>query len=60
MAASFLVLVVAAIVAGHGWCMIGALVVLFLLALQRMHRVSKHYALELFVQYILIGGAPKG
>ncbi len=30
----------------------GVLTIMLLLALQRMHRFSKHYAIELFVQYL--------
>jgi hypothetical protein len=60
LAATFLVLLVVSIVMGKSWCVVGVVAALFALALQRMHRVSKHYAVELFVQCILIAGAPKG
>ena len=56
LAASFLVLIGAALVLGHGWIAAGRLGILFLLAAQRMHRFSNYYALELFVQYLLVKG----
>jgi hypothetical protein len=58
LAASFFVLLIAATVLGKGIYVVGALVLLLLLALQRMHRFGKHYALELFIQYILIADKP--
>lgn len=58
LAASFLALLIAAIVFAKGVYVIGALIVLFLLALQRMHRFGKHYALELFIQYLLVSDNP--
>jgi hypothetical protein len=54
LAASFLVLFILALIAGKGVYVTGGLATLFLLALQRMHRFGKHYALELFIQYLLI------
>jgi hypothetical protein len=35
----------------------GVLVVLFLLALHRMHCYSRHYATELFVQFLALKSA---
>jgi PIN domain nuclease of toxin-antitoxin system len=54
LAACFLVLLIAATVLGKGIYVVGTLVLLLLLALQRMHRFGKHYALELFIQYLLV------
>ena len=54
LAASLLVLLVTAIVLAKGLYVIAALVALLFLALQRMHRFGKHYALELFIQYLLV------
>lgn len=34
----------------------GTLVVLFLLALHRMHRYSQHYATELLMQFLALKG----
>ena len=39
---------------------VGIFGALFLLAMQRMHRFSNHYALELFVQYLLVKGDGSG
>lgn len=63
LAAAFLVLVIPAAALGKGAYPVGALIVLLLLALQRMHRFDRHYALELFIQYLLVtrhsdSGAP--
>lgn len=58
LAASLLVLFIAAIVFAKGLYVIGALVLLFWLALQRMHRFGKHYALELFIQFLLVSAKP--
>lgn len=52
--ASFLVLLIVAFVLAKGIYVVGALVLLLLLALQRMHRFGNHYALELFIQYLLV------
>jgi len=54
LAAAFLVAFVLAIAAGKGAAILGTLVVLFLLALHRMHRYSQHYATELFVQFLAL------
>lgn len=54
LAAALLVLLVAAALLGKGLTTVVALVVLFGLALQRMHRFGRYYALELFVQYLLV------
>jgi hypothetical protein len=56
LAASFLALIITAAILGKSLYVIGTLLVLFLFALQRMHRFGKHYALELFIQYILVSG----
>jgi|GEM_PF-715376 hypothetical protein len=58
LAASLLVLLLAAIVLIKGLYVIGALVALLFLALQRMHRFGTHYALELFIQYVLVSAKP--
>jgi hypothetical protein len=55
LAASFLVLTVLTLVLGHGLTTAGIFGALFLLATQRMHRFSKYFALELFIQYLLVG-----
>jgi hypothetical protein len=52
LAAAILVITIAAIVASKGLYVIGGLIVLFLLAIQRMHRFGKHYATELFAQFL--------
>jgi hypothetical protein len=52
LAASFFVLLPAAVGASQSRYVIGGLIILFLLALQRMHRFGKHYATELFVQFL--------
>jgi len=54
LAAALLTLIVVAFVLGTGLYTIGALVILVLLALQRMHRFAVHYATELFTQYLLL------
>lgn len=54
LAAALLVLLVAAALLGKGMPTVGALAVLFGLALQRMHRFGRYFALELFVQYLLV------
>jgi hypothetical protein len=56
LAAAFVVLFVLAIVAGKGVTVLGALFVLFMLALHRMHRYSQHYATELFTQFLITHG----
>jgi hypothetical protein len=56
LAATFVVTFVLAIVAGKGATILGTLVLLFLLALHRMHRYSQHYATELFVQFLALKG----
>jgi hypothetical protein len=48
--AAFVVFFVLAIVASKGAVVLGTLVMLFLLALHRMHRYGEHYATELFTQ----------
>jgi hypothetical protein len=48
LAAAFFTLFVVAIVLAKGAYVIGALVLLLLLALQRMHRFAVHYSIELF------------
>jgi hypothetical protein len=58
LAASALVLLLAAIVTAKSAYVIAALVIVFLLALQRMHRFGKHYAIELFVQFLTVTGRP--
>ena len=55
--AAFVVAFVLAIVAGKGATVLGVLAVLFLLALHRMHRYSRHYATELFVQFLALKSA---
>jgi hypothetical protein len=54
LAAAFLVLLVAAIILAKGVLTAVILGALFVLALQRMHRFAKYYALELLVQYLLV------
>jgi hypothetical protein len=52
LAAAFVVVFVLAIVAGKGWTVLVTLVVLLALAIHRMHRYGRHYATELFVQFL--------
>ncbi len=52
LAAAMLALMIAAIATSKGLLAVGALGIGVLLALQRMHRFSKHYAIELFIQYL--------
>jgi hypothetical protein len=53
-AAAFLVLFVAAAIVGKSAWVLVALAILFALAFQRMLRFSRHYAIELFVQLLLV------
>jgi hypothetical protein len=57
LAAAFVVAFVLAIVAGKGATVLGVPAVLFLLAMHRMHRYSRHYATELFVQFLALKSA---
>jgi hypothetical protein len=59
LAAAFLVLFVTAIIIGKSAWILVALAVLFALALQRMDRFSRHYAIELFVQFLQVKNGPK-
>jgi len=52
LAAAILILLGAAVATGQSLLVAGVLTIMLLLALQRMHRFSKHYAIELFVQYL--------
>jgi hypothetical protein len=54
LAAAFLILIIASITLAKGLFVIASLGMLLVLALQRMHRFGKHYAVELFVQYLLV------
>jgi hypothetical protein len=54
LAAAFLTLIIVAVVVSKGPVIIGVLIILLLLALQRMHRFAAHYAIELFTQYLLL------
>ena len=54
LAAAFLTLIAVSLVLGKSIYIIGALFVLLALAIYRMHRVSVHYAIELFTQYLLL------
>jgi hypothetical protein len=54
LAAAFLMLLIASVTLMKGLLVMASLCVLLALALQRMHRFGKHYALELFVQYLLV------
>jgi len=54
LAAAFVVLIVVASVIGKGIWIVSALLILLLLAIQRMHRFAVHYAIEVFTQYLLI------
>jgi hypothetical protein len=54
LAAAFAVLVTVALVLGKGLYITCALVILLVLAIQRMHRFAVHYATELFTQYLLL------
>jgi hypothetical protein len=58
LAAAFLALTFVALILGKGLYVIGALVILLLLAIQRMHRFAVHYATELFAQYLLLSAEP--
>jgi len=59
LAAALLVLLIAAIVTAKGAIVIAILLALFVLAMQRMDRFGRRYALELFVQYLLVQNTPK-
>jgi hypothetical protein len=54
LAAAFIALIAIALVLDKDLYIVGALVILLALAIQRMHRVSVHYATELFTQYLLL------
>jgi hypothetical protein len=54
LAAAFVVIFVLAIVASKGLTVLCVLVILFLLAVHRMHRYGHHYATELFIQFLAI------
>ncbi len=56
LAASFLVLTVLALTLGQGTMTAVAFGALLLVAVQRMNRFSKYFALELFIQYLLVTG----
>jgi hypothetical protein len=56
LAATLLILIVVAMATTKGLVPVAALVVLFALALQRMHRYARHYATELFVQFLALKG----
>jgi hypothetical protein len=58
LAAAFLLLTIVALLLGTGFYFVGALVILLALAIQRMHRVSVHYATELFTQYMILRAEP--
>lgn len=58
LAAAFLALIIVAIVVSEGLYVIAVLVILLLLAVQRMHRFAVHYATELFTQYLLLSNDP--
>jgi hypothetical protein len=58
LAAALLVLLVGAALLDKGLPTVGALAVLFGLALHRMHRFGRYFALELFVQYLLVTRDP--
>jgi hypothetical protein len=54
LAAAFVVIFPLAMVAGKGAAVLGTLIVLFFLAIHRMHRYSQHYATELFLQFLAL------
>jgi hypothetical protein len=54
LAAAFLVSFPLALVAGKSATVLGTLVILFLLAIHRMHRYGGHYATELFTQFLAL------
>jgi len=58
LAAAFLALIIVALAFGKELYVVFALVLLLLLAVQRMHRFAVHYATELFVQYLLLSNEP--
>lgn len=58
LAAAFITLLIVAFIVGKGPYVIATLVILFLLAVQRMHRFAVHYATELFTQYLLLSSDP--
>jgi len=58
LAATFLALIIVAVVLGKGLYVVAVLVILLLLAVQRMHRFAVHYATELFTQYLLLSNDP--
>lgn len=58
LSAAFVVLIIVAVILGKGLFVVCVLVVLLLLAVQRMHRFAVHYATELFTQYLLLSADP--
>lgn len=54
LAAAFVALLVAEVALGRGAYPAYTLLLLLFLSLQRMHRFGQHYALELFIQYLLV------
>jgi hypothetical protein len=52
LAAALVVIFVLAIIASKGLAVLCMLAVLFLLAAHRMHRYGRHYATELFIQFL--------
>jgi hypothetical protein len=56
LAAAFVLIFNLGIVAAKDVAVLGTLVLLFLLALHRMHRYSQHYATELFIQFLALRG----
>src|SRR5206468_10104956 len=60
LSAAILVLLIASAATARGLPVAAALVLALLLALQRMHRFSRHYARELFVQFVAAARKPSG
>ena len=58
LAAAFLALIIVAVALGEGLHVVAVLVILLLLAVQRMHRFAVHYATELYTQYLLLSNDP--
>ena len=54
LAAAFVVIFVIAIITSKGVTVVSVLAVLFVLAVHRMHRYGRHYATELFIQFLAL------
>jgi hypothetical protein len=58
LASAFVVIFILAIITGKSITALGALALLFLFAVHRMHRYGRHYATELFLQFLAVRKKP--